>query len=185
MGNHRKAMETNVLLGFDARRGQSICTVDVNLWPRIEDSRFDVLVASVSKLLNRSLVINHVNLLACIPKEWIRNPPTGADSSLVGVFSTKEHVDRLCALYPKMLSDFPCSITKDELLKAGWTTLGYDIVDLTLSTSWQACNGIQPSDVKYRVLSETLVDIDMANREVPEHAPFAPVEIVVNRRINR
>jgi hypothetical protein len=130
------------------------------------------------------LLVNHVNLLACIPDAWLGTAPRDEGLALIAVFGTKEHLERLLALYPKMLSDFPCSLTKPDLFRAGWISCCFDLVDLTLSTSWQVCgnvSGPKPTPGKgpqYATLNAALADIATANQQVPEHAPFTPVEII-------
>jgi hypothetical protein len=182
------SQDANYLLGFDARKPATppTCTVDLNLWPRIDKDAFEGLLGAAAAMLNRSLALmtNHVNLISCIPREWLTNCPLKGNSAMLAVFATKEHLDRILSLYPRMQTDYPCPITKKELIAAGWMSIGFDVVDLTLSTSWQACGPLQTSGrgIMYTTFDDALSDIQTANREVPEHAPFSPVDLIVNRR---
>ena len=177
------------LLGFDARTIDipPVYSVDVSVWPRIDDKNWLNIVAQISKEMMREsdTIVNYLNLLSCIPARWLTRDDLLADirGKLVAITIGHNHSKRLERLYPDLFRWYSCALTQDDLIRAGWVCLGYDVVDTMLNTSWIRVaveSGITPVGIRFGLFRNerrASSSIRVANNQVPEHSPFEVVAV--------
>jgi hypothetical protein len=181
------------LLGFDARLNTrpSAYSIDVCLWPRIDDAVWSALALQVANQLGRSgdAVLNYVNLLCCIPRNWLVNNPLAAEGGeLIAVVGSESHAARLKSFFPDMFSWYQCGLSEDDLVQSGWYLIGYDVVDTMLNTSFLrvelegGANSIGTSWGLYDTVHQAQSALRFADIKVPEHAPFNVVQVYAHPR---
>ena len=192
-----------IVLAFDLRDARSFClvpaSVDINAWEQVDDKVFSGIVEKISKISCRPVeglrLLLNGSFVTCIPFDWIVSGSGVGDDVCLVAFCSQYLGDSRKSSRKDLIDDeiYGCKIERQDLIDAGWVSLGFDLCDDVLGMSLLYTDdefgafsqakerGGLNSFGLFDSCSAAIGFLDLCQDLYLEHQPFSPVEVLIEK----
>ena len=116
-------------------------SVDINAWEQVDDKVFSGIVEKISKISCRPVeglrLLLNGSFVTCIPLDWIVSGSGVGDDVCLVAFCSQYLGDSRKSSRKDLIDDeiYGCKIERQDLIDAGWVSLGFDLCDDVLGMS--------------------------------------------------